>query len=147
MKDLKKELQVLIKKEIKPLLEAQGFESQGQSFRRIVDKKIIQYLSVTGSRHNDPENFSFTLELSFMRWSPAAEADFWLDDPKAWILGTRFGDLTHGRDHWYSFTQDESSFEIVKMELRKHIDQYLLPAFSKCISEKAICEFEFKPSR
>lgn len=99
-RNFKLEYKALMRTVVTPVFKAEGFENRGQSFRRLRGS-IYQYVTFEGHRRNDASSFSFTGNLSFLHATPAVEADFWCDDPAAWVGSKRMGFLTDGVDQWY----------------------------------------------
>ncbi|MDR7150547.1 hypothetical protein J2W49_002505 [Hydrogenophaga palleronii] len=100
LRNFKLEYKTLMRTVVTPLFKSEGFENRGQSFRRLRGS-IYQYVTFEGNRRNAASSFSFTGNLSFLHATPAVEADFWCDDPTAWVGSKRMGFLTDGVDQWY----------------------------------------------
>lgn len=109
---------------ITPLLTSEGFKhNKSNKYSRIVNGiEQILFAASYGNKKNDPIH-SFTFEIFLKDF----ESGF----------GTRLGNISKGRDHWYYLTADNADQlgELVVFQLK----QYALPLFNQ-IKERADIE-------
>lgn len=133
-RDFTLEFKEIIKETLSKSLKEIGFKKQNFNYLNWTDN-FAQTCNVQRSRFNHNDSIRFTINFGFFIPVVYAVIKDVVDlptfpKPDDCYIDGRTGHLIYGNDYWYEINE-EITFEVLTRQLKKDIQNYLLPMFQE----------------